>query len=35
MTANTRGLPLCRPAGWVALWKRIAMVTALNARVAG
>jgi len=27
------GLPaLCRPAGWVALWRRLAMVGALNAR---
>ncbi len=27
-------LPLCRPAGWVALWRRLAMVGALNARFA-
>ncbi len=27
--------PLCRPAGWMALWKRLAMVGMLNARVAG
>ena len=27
--------PLCRPAGWVALWKRLAMVGKLNARAAG
>jgi len=26
---------LCRPAGWVALWKRLAMVGTLNARDAG
>ena len=27
--------PLCRPAGWIALWKRTAMVGKLNARSAG
>ena len=23
-------LPLCRPAGWVALWRRLAAVSCLN-----
>jgi hypothetical protein len=23
----TGGLPLCRPAGWIALWRRMAKVT--------
>jgi len=27
--------PLCRPGGWVALWRRLAMVGALNARIGG
>ena len=27
--------PLCRPGGWVALWRRLAMVGALNARGLG
>ena len=27
--------PLCRPAGWMALWKRLAMVGMLNARTSG
>ncbi|GEM_PF-2338383 len=27
--------PLCRPAGWIALWKRMAMVGKLNARSVG
>ncbi len=27
--------PLCRPAGWVSLWRRLAMVGMLNARAAG
>jgi len=27
--------PLCRPAGWVALWRRLAMMGARQVRVAG
>lgn len=26
----TESLPLCRPAGWVALWRRLAKCAALN-----
>ena len=29
MTAAAH-LPLCRPAGWVALWRRLAMTAQLN-----
>lgn len=31
---NMKGvdLPLCKPAGWVSLWKQMAMVGMLNAR---
>jgi hypothetical protein len=32
---GVRGMPLCRPSGWVSLWKRLAMVGKLNARAAG
>jgi len=27
-------LPLCRPAGWVALWRRLAQCANLNRRIA-
>jgi hypothetical protein len=27
----TESLPLCRPAGWAALWRRLANAAALNA----
>jgi hypothetical protein len=27
----TARLPLCRPAGWAALWRRLANCAALNA----
>lgn len=26
--------PLCRPAGWIAQWRRLAMMAARNARAA-
>ncbi len=29
--ATTECLPLCRPAGWAALWRRLANCAALNA----
>ncbi len=28
--ADTYHLPLCQPAGWVALWRRIAAMSCLN-----
>ncbi|SDI15198.1 hypothetical protein SAMN05421850_101813 [Lutimaribacter saemankumensis] len=28
--ARTRHLPLCQPAGWVALWRRMAAISCLN-----
>ena len=34
MSAQAPGrlLPLCRPAGWVALWRRLARVAATGGR---
>ena len=32
MSAPGQALPLCRPAGWVALWRRLSMVAAGNGR---
>jgi len=30
---GTRGLPpLCRPSGWIAAWRRLAMIAACNGR---
>lgn len=32
MRDATHTLPLCRPAGWVALWRRLAALANLNRR---
>ncbi len=32
MTCTVASLPLCRPAGWIAQWRKIAMCAALNGR---
>ncbi|EEB69658.1 hypothetical protein RR11_415 [Ruegeria sp. R11] len=31
---HTYRVPLCRPAGWVALWRRLAQCGTLNTRKA-
>jgi hypothetical protein len=30
MTDATASLPLCRPAGWITLWRRLAACGTLN-----
>jgi hypothetical protein len=30
---GTKALPLCRPFGWVALWRRLAQCGTLNKRI--